>query len=231
MTAPVTGAGWSAADEAFMGAALAAAAGRLGRTAPNPTVGCAIVQACDIVGLAATGAGGRPHAEDQALAAAGPRAEGADVFVTLEPCARRSDASARSCTQLLLEARVRRVVIAAPDPHVLAGGEGVLRLRAGGVIVEEGLLAEAAIRLNVGFFTVVRLGRPFVAVDGDASRYDGDFELGFRESFEEALARMARNGLTRVRVAPGTPLAAALADRGLIDHDATGPQLHGPVRR
>jgi diaminohydroxyphosphoribosylaminopyrimidine deaminase/5-amino-6-(5-phosphoribosylamino)uracil reductase len=164
------------------------------------------------------------------LAAAGPRAEGADVFVTLEPCARRSNAAAKSCTQLLVEARVRRVVIAAPDPHALAGGAGVRRLRASGVIVEEGLLADAAIRLNVGFFTVVRLGRPFVAVDQDASGYDSDFELGFRETFEEALARMARNGLTRVRVAPGTPLAAALSDRGLIDDDLTGTQPYRPVR-
>lgn len=212
---------WRPDDEAHMRAALEIAATRLGSTAPNPTVGCAIVRDGAVLALAATGVGGRPHAEDQALASAGLQARGADVYVTLEPCAKRSNPHAPSCTGLLLEAGVRRVVIAAPDPHALARGEGPARLRAAGVIVEEGLLAAEAHWQNIGFFTVVRAGRPFVAIDLNTSIYDADFSLGFRETFEAALARMAQEGLTRVRVSPGTPLAAALSDRGLIDHDAT----------
>lgn len=127
-------------DEAFMHAAIAAAKGNLGKTAPNPVVGCVLVRDGQILSSGATAAGGRPHAEDQALKAAGD-ATGATAYVTLEPCGARSSGGT-SCSQLLVEAGVTRVVVACDDPSPFASGRGAERLRAAGIAVEVGLLAE-----------------------------------------------------------------------------------------
>src|SRR5262245_34586866 len=112
--------------------ALALAAPNVGRTGANPSVGCVILANDIVVGEGATGIGGRPHAEEAALAQAGARARGTDVYVTLEPCARRSTGRV-SCADLLIDAGVARVLIATRDPHPFAAGVGVERLRAAGV--------------------------------------------------------------------------------------------------
>jgi pyrimidine deaminase RibD-like protein len=131
-------------DEDHMRRAIALAAAQVGRTGDNPSVGCVIVADGSVVGEGVTGEGGRPHAEELALAAAGPRAAGAVAYVTLEPCAQRS-AGGCSCSALLVEAGVSRVVVAAADSSVFAAGEGSRRLRAAGVTVDQGLLnAEAS---------------------------------------------------------------------------------------
>lgn len=135
---------------AFMQRALALAAACVGRTGENPAVGCAIVRGDAIVGEGATAAGGRPHAEQIALAQAGGRARGAAVYLTLEPCARRSTGEA-ACADLLIAAGVARVVIAAADPHPFAAGAGVERLRAAGIAVELGLMQAEASALNAEF--------------------------------------------------------------------------------
>lgn len=136
-------------DAAHMRRALVLAQGMAGRTAPNPSVGCVLVKHGQVIAEAATGAGGRPHAEEQALA--GIDARGAVAYVTLEPCAQRSQGGA-SCTDLLIAAGVARVVIAAPDPHPLAAGAGLDRLRAAGISVEVGLMADEARAQNPDFF-------------------------------------------------------------------------------
>lgn len=130
--------------------ALDLAAAQAGRTAPNPSVGCVIVADGAVIGEAATADGGRPHAEEQALAQAGALARGAIAYVTLEPCAQRSS-GAPSCTDLLIQAGIARVVIATRDPHPNAAGAGIARLRAAGVVVEEGDLEAEARALNAGF--------------------------------------------------------------------------------
>lgn len=202
-----------------MARALGLARIRLGRTAPNPAVGCVIVAEGVVVGEGMTGVGGRPHAEEVALLDARGRARGACAYVTLEPCnARRS--ARRSCSELLIDAGVRRVVLACEDPHALAA-DGVLRLRAAGVEVVSGLMRAEAEALNAGFLKVVRTGRPWLAIDADASIYDGPFDLRRGESFEEALDRLGREGLTRVCIAPGAALASQLKARGLIDEDCS----------
>ena len=129
-------------DMDFMRAAIAAAMVNLGKTAPNPVVGCVLVRDGVILGRGATAPGGRPHAEDQALQAAG-EAMGATAYVTLEPCAARSSGGT-SCSQLLVEAGVARVVVACDDPSPFAAGRGSERLQAAGIVVETGLLAEEA---------------------------------------------------------------------------------------
>jgi diaminohydroxyphosphoribosylaminopyrimidine deaminase/5-amino-6-(5-phosphoribosylamino)uracil reductase len=104
-----------------------------------------------VIGEGATAEGGRPHAEELALAQAGDAARGAVVYVTLEPCARRSTGTL-ACADLLIAAGVARVVIATGDPHPFAAGVGAERLRAAGVVVESGLCEAEARALNAEFF-------------------------------------------------------------------------------
>jgi len=130
-------------DERFMRAAIEAARVNLGKTAPNPVVGCVLVKDGVILASGATAPGGRPHAEDQALQAAGPSARGSTAYVTLEPCGARSSGGT-SCSELLVAAGVARVVVACDDPSPFASGRGSERLAAAGVSVEVGLLADEA---------------------------------------------------------------------------------------
>lgn len=130
-------------DLDFMRRAIALAAAQVGRTAENPAVGCVIVASGRIVGEGATQDGGRPHAEEVALIAAGDAAHGATAYVTLEPCGARSSGAA-SCSQRLAAAGVARVVVACEDPSTFAAGQGAERLRQAGVAVELGLLADEA---------------------------------------------------------------------------------------
>jgi len=204
-------------DARFMTRALDLARAQLGRTSPNPSVGCVIVADGVIVGEGATGNGGRPHAEEQALAAAGDRAKGATAYVTLEPCNQRSGGSA-SCSQLLIAAGVTRVVIAIDDPHPL-GAHGAQRLADSGVAIEHGLCEAEARHLNAGFFKHVATGRPWLAIDADASAYDGEFDRADHETYKDALDRLGAKGFTRVFVRPGTALAAELRTHGLIDEE------------
>ena len=131
--------------------ALALAAPGVGRTGDNPSVGCVIVKDSAIVGEAATGDGGRPHGEEEALIRAGENARGASAYITLEPCAHRSN-GAMSCSDLLIRAHVARVVIATRDPHPMAAGVGIERLRAAGTAVEIGLMEGEARAQNAAFF-------------------------------------------------------------------------------
>ena len=202
-------------DQRFMTRALDLARAQLGKTSPNPSVGCVIVANGQIVGEGATGDGGRPHAEEIVLDQAGDKAERATAYITLEPCNQRSDGSF-SCSQLLLGSGVTRVVIACPDPHPL-GAHGAERLSASGVSVETGLMRAEAERLNAGFFKHVASRRPWLAIDGGASTYDGEFDLLRDETYEAALDRLGAKGWTRVFVRPGTALAAQLTARGLVD--------------
>lgn len=133
----------SGADEAFMRRAIEVARAALGTTGENPSVGCVLVKDGEVIGAAATAAGGRPHAEEQALDVAGDRARGATAYVTLEPCAQRSAATA-SCSERLAQAGVARVVVACTDASAFASGRGGERLAAAGIPVEVGLLAAEA---------------------------------------------------------------------------------------
>jgi len=117
---------------------------RAGKTGLNPSVGCVIVQAGRVIGEAATAAGGRPHAEEQALLTlAESDLTQATAYVTLEPCSERSN-GAVSCSVRLLQKRVARVVVACSDPSPYASGGGITRLRRAGIAVEAGFLADEA---------------------------------------------------------------------------------------
>lgn len=130
-------------DDAFMLLAIAEARANHGLTAPNPSVGCVLAKDGAVLAVAATAAGGRPHAEEQALAEAGDLARGATAYVTLEPCGARSSGSA-SCASLLVRAGIARVVIACDDPSPFASGQGIEALKAAGIEVVTGALAREA---------------------------------------------------------------------------------------
>jgi diaminohydroxyphosphoribosylaminopyrimidine deaminase/5-amino-6-(5-phosphoribosylamino)uracil reductase len=144
----------------FMRQAIALAQRQVGRTAANPAVGCVIALDGKVVGEAATADGGRPHAEEQALEAAGDKARGAQVFVTLEPCGERTSGGA-SCALHLLRAGVSEVFIACADASPFASGRGCALLLGGGVAVSRGLLEDEAAVL----YAVCR-GRPGPARKG-----------------------------------------------------------------
>ena len=130
--------------------AIALAATHVGLTGDNPSVGCVIVADGRAVGEGVTGGGGRPHAEEIALEAAGAAARGAVAYVTLEPCAQRSSGAA-SCAERLVAAGVARVVVACEDASALAAGRGAVRLRGAGVVFDLGLLADEAAPLYAGY--------------------------------------------------------------------------------
>ncbi len=144
-----------------------AAAARLsarGRPAsfPNPSVGCIIVKEGRVVGRGWTQAGGRPHAEAVALEQAGDAAKGADVYVTLEPCAHQSERGP-SCAALLTAARPARVIIGQSDPDPRTAGKGALALRNAGIeVVQTGCPASAA--SLAGYLTRAHQGRPHVTL-------------------------------------------------------------------
>jgi diaminohydroxyphosphoribosylaminopyrimidine deaminase/5-amino-6-(5-phosphoribosylamino)uracil reductase len=151
-----------------------------GRTAPNPHVGCIIVRHGEVVGRGWTQPGGRPHAESLALEQAGEAARGADLFVSLEPCAHASQRGP-DCAGLIVAAAPARVVIALQDPDPRTDGQGIARLREAGIAVETGLGADAAARSMAGFITRVRLGRPRITLKL-AMSLDGRIALPSGES-------------------------------------------------
>lgn len=149
-----------------------------GQTAPNPNVGCVIVSAGRVVGRGWTQPGGRPHAEAAALAQAGAQARGATAYVTLEPCAHRSERGP-ACADLLAAAGVARVVVALRDPDPRTDGQGIARLRGAGVTVSDGVRRDDAARSIAGFLTRQRHTRPHVtlklalSLDGAVAMADG----------------------------------------------------------
>jgi diaminohydroxyphosphoribosylaminopyrimidine deaminase/5-amino-6-(5-phosphoribosylamino)uracil reductase len=157
--------------------AIRLAARGLGSTSPNPVVGCVILDASgQPVGTGFHQRAGGPHAEVHALREAGGRARGGTAYVTLEPCAHTGRTG--PCAQELLDAGIARVVYAVADPNPQATG-GADTLRAAGVEVTPGLLADEAEAGNIAWLTSVRLGRPYVlwkyaaTLDGRIAAQDG----------------------------------------------------------
>jgi diaminohydroxyphosphoribosylaminopyrimidine deaminase / 5-amino-6-(5-phosphoribosylamino)uracil reductase len=154
-------------DHRYMARALELAERGLYTAAPNPRVGCLIVQDGAVAGEGWHERAGTAHAEGNALAAAGSRARGATAYVTLEPCVHHGRTG--PCTEALIKAGVARVVAAMQDPNPLVSGKGNERLKQSGISVETGLLAEEARELNVGFVSRMTRGLPWVRLKVAAS--------------------------------------------------------------
>lgn len=169
---------FSSADHRFMAAALALARRGLGQTWPNPAVGAVVVRDGYVVGRGWTQAGGRPHAETEALGRAGDLARGATLYVTLEPCSHHGKTP--PCADAVIAAGISRVVAAIEDPFPEVNGRGLALLREAGLQVETGLGAEEARAINQGFLLRVAKRRPMVTLklattlDGRIATRTGD---------------------------------------------------------
>ena len=167
---------FSSLDQKFMRRALRLACKGWGRTSPNPMVGAVISQGGSIIAEGYHGFFGGPHAEVMAFRQAGSKANGATLYVTLEPC--NQQGKTPPCTQAILKAGIRRVIVAARDPHIQASG-GLDFLKERGVECQSGLLQDEAENLNLPFFRSLETRRPFLALklalslDGCIAREDG----------------------------------------------------------
>ena len=167
-------------DSRRMALALDLAENGLYSASPNPRVGCAIFRNGKVAGLGWHRAAGEAHAEVMALAQAGEKVEGAEVYVSLEPCAH----SGRTppCVDALIRARPGRVVAALRDPDPRVAGKGLARLREAGIQVDCGVLRGRALELNCGFFSRHLRGRPWLRLK-IAATLDG------RTALESGLSR------------------------------------------
>jgi diaminohydroxyphosphoribosylaminopyrimidine deaminase/5-amino-6-(5-phosphoribosylamino)uracil reductase len=164
--------------EQYMAHALQLAKRGLYTTDPNPRVGCVIVKNGRIIGEGWHHRAGEAHAEINALNAAGIAAQGADCYVTLEPCSHFGRTP--PCAEALIRAGIKRVFVAMADPNPIVAGTGIERLRQAGMEVHEGLFAKQAEELNPGFCQRMRIGRPFVrskiamSLDGRTAMASGE---------------------------------------------------------
>lgn len=166
-------------DERYMRRALDLAYLALGRTSPNPIVGAVLVRDGEIVGEGYHLLAGTPHAEVHALNQAEEKARGATLYISLEPCCHYGNTP--PCTEAIIAAGVRRVVVATLDPNPRVAGQGVSRLREAGLEVEVGLLQEEARRANEFFCKYITKGIPFVTLK-TAMTLDGKIATHTRDS-------------------------------------------------
>lgn len=203
-------------DRRWMARALALAREGLYSAAPNPRVGCVIARGEQLLGEGFHARTGGPHAEVEALAAAGDAARGATAYLGLEPCSHHGRTP--PCTDALIAAGVGRVVAAIEDPNPRVAGQGFARLREAGIEVAAGLMAEEAGALNVGFIRRMAQGRPRVTVKLAAS-LDGRTAMASGES-QWITGAAAREDVQRLRgesCAVLTGVGTVLADDPRMD--------------
>ncbi len=213
----------------MMRAALALARRSLGRTWPNPAVGCVIVRDGRVIARGRTQEGGRPHAEADAIAQAGEPLDGATVYVTLEPCSHHGRTP--PCADALVAAGVARVVSALEDPDPRVRGQGHARLRAAGIAVEVGEEAAEAAEINAGFLLRVKEGRPLFHLKL-ASSLDGRIATASGESkwITGAAARADGQRLRATHDAILIGVGTALADDPELTCRLSGLAARSPLR-
>ena len=151
-------------DRQYMAQALALAEKGVGWVSPNPMVGAVVVKNGQVIGRGWHQKCGQAHAERNALADCRESPQGAVLYVTLEPCCHQGRQP--PCTQAILEAGIRRVVVGCADPNPLVAGKGVALLRAHGIEVTQGVLEEQCQKLNQVFFHYITTGRPIPGIPG-----------------------------------------------------------------
>jgi diaminohydroxyphosphoribosylaminopyrimidine deaminase/5-amino-6-(5-phosphoribosylamino)uracil reductase len=207
---------FDAVDARHMARALRLAERGLATTDPNPRVGCVIADGERVLGEGFHARAGGPHAEIEALRAAGGPVRGATAYVTLEPCSHHGRTP--PCADALVEAGLRRVVFAVGDPNPRVSGNGAARLAAAGIVVEGGLMEAEARALNPGFLSRMRRGRPFVRLKLAAS-LDGRTSSG-PGADRWITGEAARADVQRLRARSGailTGIGTALADDPRLD--------------
>jgi len=196
-------------EKTWMHRALKLAAQARGRTSPNPMVGAVLVKDDQLIAEGFHAYAGSDHAEVVALREAGAEAAGATLYVSLEPCCLHGRTP--PCVERILRAKIARVVAACEDPNPAVSGKGFAALRAAGLDVDVGLLAQEASRLNEAFFKHVRTGRPFVtmkvaaSLDGKIATRTGESRWITGESARRRVHQL-RNEVDAVMVGIGTVL-------------------------
>ncbi len=196
-------------DEMYMQRAFELAELALGRTNPNPLVGAVIVKDGEIIGEGYHHKAGTPHAEIHALRQASETACGATLYVTLEPCCHYGKTP--PCTDAIIEAGLKRVVVAMKDPNPIVAGKGISRLQEAGISVQVGVLEQQARRLNEVFIKHILTGMPFVAIktamsiDGKIACSSGDSKWMTNEAARLHVHRL-RNIYDAIMVGIGTVL-------------------------
>ncbi len=224
----------NALDKRHMATALSLAARGLGRVAPNPAVGCVIAKGARVLGRGWTQPGGRPHAESVALDQArnrfgGDAIRGATAYVSLEPCAHHGRTP--PCANALVDAGIARVVCPLSDPDPRVDGSGFEILRAAGVKVEIGVMADDAAHVNAGFLHRLSQGRPHVALKM-AATLDGRIATATGESRwitgpeARRRAHLMRARSDAVLIGAGT----ARADDPMLDVRGLGLEAASPIR-
>jgi diaminohydroxyphosphoribosylaminopyrimidine deaminase/5-amino-6-(5-phosphoribosylamino)uracil reductase len=197
-------------DQSWMARALAEAARGLGRVEPNPMVGAVVVNGGRVVGVGHHERFGGPHAEVFALARAGEQANGATLYVTLEPCCHHGKTP--PCTDAVVRAGVTRVVAAMRDPFPKVDGGGASKLRSAGVVVELGLMADEARRLNGPYLKRLATGLPYVTakwamtLDGRTATRTGDSRW-ISATRSRAMVHETRGRMDAIAAGIGTALA------------------------
>lgn len=200
----------SLTDREYMSLALTLAANGAGSVNPNPLVGAVVVKDSQIVGQGWHQSFGGPHAEIFALDEAGDAARGATLYITLEPCCHHGKTP--PCTAQIINAGIRRVVVATRDPHSVNDGKGVAALRAAGIDVMEGVLQDEAQTQNEVFLKFITTGRPFVhlklatSLDGRIATKTGDAKWISGEN-SRICAHQMRRKYSSILVGVGTVLS------------------------
>jgi len=213
----------STADSGFMSQAIELAEQGRGAVEPNPLVGCVIVRDGKIVGQGYHQRFGGPHAEIEALGAAGDAARGADVYVTLEPCCHHDKTG--PCTEALIKAQVARVVVGCQDPNPKVAGQGLDALRVASIDVRTDLLHEQAVQLIAPFTKLIAKEHPWViakwamTLDGKIATHTGSSQWISSEA-SRAVVHKLRGQVDAILVGRGT----AAADDPLLTARPPGPR-------
>ena len=213
-------------DHECMARALRLARLGLYTTDPNPRVGCVIADSEQVYGYGWHQRAGAPHAEIEALRMAGESARGKTAYVTLEPCSHHGRTP--PCTEALLEAGIRRVVVAGEDPNPEVSGNGISRLTDAGLEVQRGLMSQAADELNPGFLMRMRAGRPWIRIksatslDGRTALNNGDSKWISSEASRRDVQRW-RARSSAILTGIGTVLADDPSMNARISEPVTQP--------
>lgn len=197
-------------DIGFMRAAISEARKGLGKTSPNPCVGAVVVKDGRLIARGYHHRAGLAHAEVNALDMAGGKAAGATIYVTLEPCNHRGRTP--PCTEKILAAGIRRVVVGMNDPNPLVNGGGNAYLASRGLLVTAGVLGDECRSLNKPFVKHVTTGIPWVimkaglSVDGRIATGSGHSNWVTCDDSRRYVHRL-RNQVDAILIGSGTALA------------------------
>jgi diaminohydroxyphosphoribosylaminopyrimidine deaminase/5-amino-6-(5-phosphoribosylamino)uracil reductase len=216
-------------DEQFMRLALRLAGRGVGYTSPNPMVGAVVVRNGQVVGKGYHRKAGTPHAEIHALQEAGSQAQGATLYVTLEPC--NHQGRTPPCSEAILRSDVARVVVGCSDPNPRVSGGGADYLRSQGILVEEGILEDKCFRLNEPFIKHVTTGSPLVvakaaaSLDGKIASRLGDSRWISNERSRRFVHRL-RHAVDAILVGVGT----VISDDPSLTARLPGKKGNNPLR-